>query len=344
MTNLQKILIFIRWVAHLLLFSFERQIWVWFLFIEWLFYFIFIHSIKDLHKKYRFIQKAITRIIWLCLAIIVSFILYNRVTTAINNYKEAQEQKKIEERIAKQNAPVDFKLDKLQLSYPKKLSIEKWTYSTFNFFDSSNIFVNKTTRNDLFSWCIAWRVNMMNISYPADRWPYTSWEIEDMANKTWNQYNDLYESVKDWRTLSNENTRMLDHISCLNTEWVISTKYIDIWWHNSLLSYYYITQDDSLWCLSQYVTNLLIPINKNEVYSITFQNNFGDSLLFLKQYANWYWEACLYDKGWANMAKSYSDELLEYYTNGTPIYTNNLKSFVDNDIIFSNIIKSIKIQ
>lgn len=94
-------------------------------------------------------------------------------------------------------------------------------------------------------------------------------------NEKKEHYKLILENITNWNWVKTiQSSDFFDHLSRYETIWPIAAHKINVDWINWLLINYYFTDDKSKWCASQFVTELLLVKNYNEIISIIFKNNF----------------------------------------------------------------------
>jgi len=158
--------------------------------------------------------------------------------------------------------------DLFSFKYPDGLNVSTSKFVSYNWMlldnYSTNIYINVYDFEDFIA-------PLLDKSYNGNVMPLAT------LNEDWKKwyYQALLTDIGNWYWVKTANSpEFFDHISLYNTIWPIAAHKINVDWVNWLLVNYYFTDDKSKWCASQFVTELLLVKNYNEIISIIFENNF----------------------------------------------------------------------
>jgi hypothetical protein len=181
-----------------------------------------------------------------------------------------------------------------------------------------------------------WESWMAEIS----RWSSVKLEEEKEIEKSKNDYKIILEKIKKWE----DDIVPFSHIQAPISNWFNTTN-ISINGYNWLIINYYFTEDSTMGCITQFVTELLVVKDLNNIYSVMFQNNFWNVLNYLKQFKWDDGEVCLYNSGISDTkSEEASNKIWDYYKNWNSLYWTDYEWFEENYNIIKEIINTIKIK
>ena len=225
--------------------------------------------------------------------------------------------------------------DLFSFKHPDWLVINNQKYVTLNtFFERTNVYVHVYDFEDFI-------IPMLSEHYNGNVMPLAA------LNEDWKRwyYQTLLTNIGNWYWVKTVNSpEFFDHISLYNTIWPIAVHKINVDWVNWLLINYYFTDDKSKWCVSQFVTELLLVKNYDEIISIVFKNNFWavDYMLHWSWYYLDDYDYIYYDWQYCNednyRLTSDLEEFYKYWWNTVH------SSFQENYEIINEIIRTIKIN
>ena len=211
----------------------------------------------------------------------------------------------------------------ITFKYPKDIVVSDKEFEDFKYFEKDTLHVQKYNLDSFI-----WLCDSDKSSFKRDE----------------SYFRKIIQEIKEWKWGS------IDHISCNETVGDIKTTPITIDWINWLVINYYFTQDDELWCLSQFNTELLLVKDINNIYSFVVKNNFWEIYDYLVDYKDESWEACIYNfecrstEKYQQEAKDASNIIQEYYKNWKSLLWTHYKGFENNDEIIKHIFQTLKIK
>lgn len=229
----------------------------------------------------------------------------------------------------------------VSFTYPWKLIVDNKEFEDFKFFEKENIFVKKYNLDSFMKEEIGrikwyWESWMAEIS----RWSSVKLEEEKEIEKSKNDYKIILEKIKKWE----DDIVPFSHIQAPISNWFNTTN-ISINGYNWLIINYYFTEDSTMGCITQFVTELLVVKDLNNIYSVMFQNNFWNVLNYLKQFKWDDGEVCLYNSGISDTkSEEASNKIWDYYKNWNSLYWTDYEWFEENYNIIKEIINTIKIK
>ncbi|MFA5917635.1 MAG: hypothetical protein WC850_05380 [Candidatus Gracilibacteria bacterium] len=229
----------------------------------------------------------------------------------------------------------------VSFTYPGKLIVDNKEFEDFKFFEKENIFVKKYNLDSFMKEEIGrikgyWESGMAEIS----RGSSVKLEEEKEIEKSKNDYKIILEKIKK----GEDDIVPFSHIQAPISNGFNTTN-ISINGYNGLIINYYFTEDSTMGCITQFVTELLVVKDLNNIYSVMFQNNFGNVLNYLKQFKGDDGEVCLYNSGISDTkSEEASNKIWDYYKNGNSLYGTDYEGFEENYNIIKEIINTIKIK
>lgn len=203
----------------------------------------------------------------------------------------------------------------LSFEYPEYL---KAVHQSFDHESDANIFVTAETSEDFITGCL----NDEDDEYAKER--------NDNIRESFKSGIRAVKSEDD-----EEDLRILDNIGCGWVAGNMGYEFIDVGEYKGVILHKALTNAEA--SLSSFVTQLLIIDDFDNIYTITFNYNFGelDSYLLEHRYKD-SWEV--------ETTEEQSDEMLAYFSKGEPLTLPELKGFEENREVIMDIIETVELK